>query len=231
MRDRVRSELLFRRKKVRREEDRVWTTEESKLQGITEEIRKKVEEGFKVLVIAHFSDTLEKFTKAAEKNGIECDRVRDKWEMAKLDLRNSQKGKVTAFLSELVVRRKYASERSESRPAKRSAIHIAVIEHYPTPERDKVLLSFSEELPPGTTVRFHASLDEPLLKAFGADRTFALLSKLGWQKTGWMTSSAITSAIASGQEKIKKISTSDEKVNSQKEWFYYNCPQLRDRMK
>ena len=106
-----------------------------------------------------------------------------------------------------------------------------MVEHHPTPEVDNEVLSFLEGLPRGSTIRFHSSLDEPLLKAFGADRTLGLLSKLGWEKTGYMESPTITRAIASGQTRIKKVAISNEKVNSQREWLYYNCPTLRDRMK
>jgi hypothetical protein len=219
--------LLFKRKKSRREDDRVWATRAGKFEGVCDEVMHMTQTGTPVLLIAHFADTMEDAKKAMDERDIPYNLIPDRWAMARLDLHNLKAGDVIAFLSDLVVSRSSSNKRSGRQMTKDTKIHITVVEHYPIPDGDAAVLSFVEKLPPEVTVRFHASLDEPLLVAFGADRTFALLERLGWDKTGCVSNPAITRAIASGQARIKRVAASDEKVNSQREWFYYNCPILK----
>lgn len=223
--------MLFKRRKSKRKEDMVWATDASRFKGICNEIGEMTSEGHACIVIAHFEDTLQNVMKAMDSEKIQYQRLADRWQMAELDFWNLEEKTTVAFLSNLTLGPRSLTHPTNERRNRSLELHVTVVEHYPIQDRDSAVLSFAETLPPGTTLRFHASLEEPLLRLFGADRTFGLLTSLGWKRTDYMSNSAITEAITSGQSRIKKVSTSDEQVGSQEEWFYYNCPTLRDRAK
>ena len=223
--------MLFRKRRSRREEDRVWSTDALKFKGVCDEIREMRNAGRSVLIVAHFKDTLQNVKEVMDSENIQYETASDRWEMSDLDFWDMPEPRTVVFLSDLIVSRSDPGRRMEKRSDRRAKLHIIVVEHYPIQERDSKVASFAETLPEGTTFRFHASLEEPLMQMFGADRTFGLLTKLGWKRTEYMSNSAITEAITSGQSKIKRMAASDEHVDSQREWFYYNCPTLRDRLK
>ncbi len=222
--------MLLKKKRMRREEDRVWATEAYKLTGICDEILREKSAGRAVLAIAHFSKTLEALQEALDAREMEYTHVEEIWDMGRLGADAIAKGELFILPSALIPsppRKMAASAGGDSRARR---VHVIVAEHYPVPEKDDVVLAYASSLPFATTVRFHASMDEPLLRAFGGDRTFGFLARLGWRKNEPISNSTITSAIASGQKRVKRVAKSDEKVSSSEEWFYYNCPQLRDRL-
>jgi len=223
--------LLFKKKNTKRQDDRVWATEAAKFEGISDEVIRATETGTPVLVIAHFRNTMENAIDTMERRGIQFDAVLDRWQMAQFEFVSLKPAQVLAFLSELALGQSRSGSRHRKELSAGEKLHVIMVEHYPIPDRDNEILSFSESLPRGSTIRFHSSLDESLLEAFGANRTFGLLSKLGWERTGYMENPSITKAIESGQTRIKRVAASNEKVNSQREWLYYNCPVLRDPTK
>jgi preprotein translocase subunit SecA len=221
--------MLFRKKNAKRYDDRVWTAEVYKFQGICDEILEEMANRRTVIALAHFEKTMEKLNEAIKARGIQHDESTDSWEVAQVVSSASAEPRLLAILSELLPGPEQISQMPEGEHSSETRVHMVVAEHYPLPEGDARILTYAEKLPFYSTVRFHASLDEPLLKAFGADRTFSLLSRFGWKKDKPLSNSKVTSAIASGQARVKKVSIADERVSSQDEWFHYNCPTSRNR--
>ena len=220
----TRKNMFFRRNqkphRTEREDDKIWAAKASRLKGIYEEIAQKLKEKCPVLVIAHFEKSMAELRLSLEEKNL-------KFKMARSDrdLFPLEETKLILLLSENI---SGPSGVSSSWPGnetlKDGKLHILVVEHHPLAERDQAVISFADHLPWASTVCFHASLDEPLLKMFGAESILGLLKTLGLDESQCMSHSLVTSAIAKAQKKIKKPALGDQRVASMEEWFSYNYP-------
>jgi preprotein translocase subunit SecA len=224
--------MFFRKKKIKREEDRVWATKTSKFNGICDEILGETKRNIVVLTVAHFEKTLEEFRKVIDEREIQYKAFTTKWDISDFDLNKiAHEGiKTVVLLTDVVSNPDQFKNVTWQESQQGERIHIAVVEHHPLSERDNVVLSFAECFPDIPTTRFHVSLDEPLMKIFGSEGITELIKKLGWDESSFISHKMITSAIASAQKKIKKKALGDQRVKSMEEWFYYNSPALREKI-
>jgi hypothetical protein len=219
--------------KITRAVDKVWATRELKYNGIADEILKKVMDVFFVIVIVHFEETLEELKKVTTTQELKCKLFKTRWAISNFAINRLKKEGIqyaillSDILSELI---RYAAS-SKQTETKKKKIHIIAAEHYPIPDRDESILTYAAQLSQFSTVSFHSALDEPLFKLFGAEGMSGMLKQLGWNKKASISHSMITSAMGEAQRKIKKQSIGDQHVGSMKDWFYYNCPQSRTKIR
>lgn len=223
--------MLFRKKKTRRQDDKIWAAKTLKFNGICDEILKATKRGYMVSAVAHFERTLEELKESLDARDLKYKLFKENWDISDFDLDEiKQEGfEIVVLLSDVVFSLGQFDDRSRQASSRKRRIHIVVVEHHPLPERDEVVLSFAARLPYVTTIRFHASLDEPLMTLFGADRLASMLTRLGRSETSPVIHPMITSAIATAQKKIKKDAIGDEKVESAEDWFYYNFPHRKGK--
>ena len=217
--------FFWRKKKAKREDDKIWATKELKLRGIGEEISRALAQNDPVLVVGHFEKTMEEL-----KAVLDAKNLRYRVAQTDLDLSHLDQGetRLTLLSSENISGSTSADHPLPGRDDPQGKkIDIVVVEHYPLPERDQAVLSFAQRLPLASTVCFHVSLDEPLLSLFGIESVVGLLKRLGWDETRSVSHPMITAAIASVQKRIKKSAFGDQRVQSMEEWFSYNYPSSR----
>ncbi len=219
--------------KIFRGVDKVWATKKLKYRGIAEEIQKKVSDVFFVLVIVHFEETLGELTKVTNTQDLRYKLFKTSWDISHFNITRLKKDglQYAVLSSDILSELMRYDESSRHTDMKEKKIHIIAAEHYPLSERDESILSYAVQLSHFSTVSFHSALDEPLLKSFGSESISGLLKKLTWNNQASISHSAITKAITEVQRKIKKQSIGDQHVGSMKDWFYYNYPQSRDKMK
>jgi preprotein translocase subunit SecA len=225
--------MLFRKKKTRRQDDKIWATKTLRLNGICDEILKEMDRSYMVMILAHFERTLEELKEALDARGLKYKLFKENWDISDFDLDGiKQEGfEIVILLSDVVSSLGQFGDSSKQASSRKRRVHIVIVEHHPLPERDEVVLSLAAHLPYVTTIRFHASLDEPLMTLFGADRLASMLTRLGRSETSPVIHPMITSAIATAQKKIEKDAIGDERVESAEDWFYYNFPPSRGRMR
>jgi preprotein translocase subunit SecA len=225
--------MFFKKRKFKKEDDRVWATKTSKFNGICDEILEETGKDIIVLTIAHFEKTLEEMTKNFNERDIKYKSFTSKWDISDFDLSKiTQEGiKAIVLLTNVVSNPDQFKNVTWQDSQKGERIHIAVVEHHPLAERDETVLLFAECFQNIPTIRFHVSLDEPIMKIFGSEGITELIKKLGWDENSFISHKMITSAIASAQKKIKKKALGDQRVKSMEEWFYYNSPALREKIK
>jgi preprotein translocase subunit SecA len=218
--------MFFRRKRIERE-DRIWATTALKWKGICDQILKEANGDANLLTFAHFEETLEELKKHLHDRDLKYVELQSTEEISMSNLEKLRQGGTrTVILPSEAVSSPEPSESlyGQENPPE-GTIQIIVAEHYPLPERDETLLFFATHLPGITRIVFHAALDEPLMKMFGAESVMTMLKKLGWNETEFIAHAAITSAIAAAQKKMTQKATGDLRARSAKEWFYYNCPE------
>jgi len=230
--------------KIARGIDKIWATKRLKYCGINDEILKKLNEVFFVLLIVHFEETLQDLIKIINTQELQYKLFRTSWDISNFNINRLAKAetKYAVLLSDILSELMRYDRFSRQTDMKGKKIHIVGAERYPIPERDNTILLYAAQLSQFTTVSFHAALDEPtvsfhaaldepMMKLYGAESTTRLLKRLGWNKETSIAHPMIAKAINEVQRKIKRQSTGDQRVNSQEEWFYYNCPQSRDRLR
>ncbi len=219
--------------KITKAVDKVWATRELKYSGIADEILKKARDVFFVLVIVHFEETLEELIKVTATQELQYKLFKTRWDISNFAITRFKKEGIqyAALLSDILaelIRYDVSSRQTET---KKKKIHIIAAEHYPVPDRDESILTYAAQLSQFSTVSFHSALDEPLLELFGTARISSILKKLGWDKKTSISHSMITTALGETQRKIKKQSIGDQHCGSMKDWFYYNCPKSRTKMR
>lgn len=213
--------------------DKIWVTKKQKYCGIDNEILKKTNEVFYILLIAHFEKTLEELIKVTNQQDMLYEVFKTTWDISNFNIHRlkQEKKRYAVVLSDILAELMRYNRHSRQTDTKGKKIHIVVAERYPIPDRDNTVLSYAAQLSQRTTISFHTALDEPLMRLFGADDITKMVKKLGWDEATFIAHPMITKAIMEIQRKIKSQSIGDQRVDSQEAWLYYNCPQSRDRLR
>ncbi len=215
--------LLFKKKNIQREDDRIWATRELKWNGIADEILRERANYLLVLAVAHFQKTAADMRMQLQARNVHIKDFEGNFDfdIGELKKRSSQALIVMAErISEFDGRMRQLGA-SEIRDQE---VLFIVAEHHPLYECDEALLSSMEKLACRSRIRFHSALDEPLLKMFGAERVLDVVKHLGLDEREYISHPLISSAIAKAQKRIKDKATGNQRVDSMDEWFHYNLP-------
>jgi preprotein translocase subunit SecA len=196
--------------------DKVWFDEARKLSNICTDIADVQANRRSVLVLSHFESTLARLSSALRQKGIEHERFSS---LNPAELCLSAPGKVW-FGSASAFR--VASELTS--PAVGSALEIIVAEHHPMHSRDKFVVDAASKLSCNAQLSFYFSLDDPVMKHFGAETIKALFERLGIDKDECISHHFINTAIRTAQEKIETQVGTDVPTHSAEDWFKYNLP-------
>ncbi len=211
---------MFFKKKVQRDDDRIWITADLKWNGIVNEIPKERSENVFILVVAHFKKTAAELKNQFQSRGLVLKDYEGHSHFGQWGEKADTNQPVLIMAERISELEGAIRQFGESK-----RILVLVAEHYPLPEGDDALLSFLLNLPCQSTIRFHSALDDPLFKIFGGDRisnVMKMLETLGQGEKECISHSLVTSAIQKAQKDIKKKATGNNRVDSMEEWFQYN---------
>jgi preprotein translocase subunit SecA len=213
--------LLFKRKNIQREDDRVWATTELKWNGIVDEISSESGNYLLVLAIAHFKKTAAEMRARFQARNLQ---IKDFEEAFNFDTGELGKGRNQALIvtAERISEFDGRMRQLGASQMKDQELLFIVAEHHPLHECDEALLSSMSNLPCRSRIRFHSALDEPLLKMFGAERVLDVVKHLGLDQRQYISHPLISSAIEKAQRRIKDKATGNQRVDSMDEWFHYN---------
>ena len=93
--------------------------------------------------------------------------------------------------------------------------------------RDQEIVNAAANMACKTSLRFYFSLDDPLMKHFGAETVKALFERLGIDKSESIEHHLINTAIRTAQEKIEGKVGKDVPTVSAEDWFKYNLPERK----
>ena len=88
--------------------------------------------------------------------------------------------------------------------------------------RDKSVVDAAANLSCNAQLCFYFSLDDPVMKHFGAETIKALFERLGIDKNECISHHLINAAIRTAQEKIETQVGKDVATYSAEDWFKYN---------
>lgn len=105
-------------------------------------------------------------------------------------------------------------------------IQIIVGERHPLVSHDQVIVDFVKSLPCRSSLVFHVSLEDPLMKAFTGEWVQNILEQLGMQEHEAIESRMVTRRILKAQMLFQRDAVSDLPAASAEEWLHRNCPDL-----
>jgi hypothetical protein len=193
--------LTGKKDKVEVAKYRIWLTQEAKIAGIHREVAQAVGNPAApgaVIVVAHFSDCLERLRNAV--GGFDRDRVF----VTSADL---LAGRTPSD---------FAADES-------GCILIIVGERHPLPSHDEVILEFARSQPGRCLIVYHVSIEDPLLKPFAGEWVERVLRSLGMKEDEPIESRMVSRRIQTELNKIAKSATGDVPANSADEWLERNC--------
>ncbi|HET6491168.1 MAG TPA: hypothetical protein VFG28_15535 [Syntrophales bacterium] len=210
--------MLFRRTKTEHLDDCVWATAKLKLDGICREIAEASGRYSMIITAAHDEKTLEKLKARFAGAGIRFLFWDTLPSVSDFDFARLAGGGTQTIL----VPSRLASEARKIAPLLRLGnlfgradddlrLFFIVAERAMLHAQDRELSTFAESLPWRATVRFHVSMEDPLLHdATVPDRIVALMKSLGWDEKGSFSHPSVTDLITVAQ-KYQKTGASAEK--------------------
>jgi preprotein translocase subunit SecA len=213
--------LLFKKKNIQREDDRVWATTELKWNGIVDEILGVSANYLLVLAVAHFKKTAAEMRARFQARNLQIRDLEEAFNFHGSELKKATNQPLIVMAERISefdgrMRQLRASEMKDQE------VLFIVAEHHPLHECDEALFSFMSNLPCRSRIRFHSALDEPLFKMFGGERVLDVVKRLGLDEKQYISHRLISSAIEKAQKRIKDKATGNQRVDSMDEWFHYN---------
>jgi len=199
-------------------DDRVWFDENRKVEQICDQVSTARENGHSVLLLSHFESTLARLAPLLGEKGISLERFSS---LNPAELCGAS-GRVWFGLA-----RNFQVTYETSLPTEGAALEIVVAEHHPMQSRDQEIVEAAAKLACNAELCFHFSLDDPVMKHFGADPIKALFERLGIDKNECITHPFINTAIRNAQEKIESQVGRDLTTQSAEDWFKYNLPEKK----
>jgi preprotein translocase subunit SecA len=213
--------LLFKKKNIQREDDRVWATTELKWNGMVDEILSESGNYLLVLLVAHFKKTAAEMRVRFQARNLQIKDFEEAFDFHSSELKKAT-NQALIVMAERISEFDGRMRQLKASEMKVQEVLFIVAEHHPLHECDEALLSCMSNLPCRSRIRFHSALDEPLLKMFEAERVLEVVKHLGLDQRQYISHPLISSAIEKAQKRIKDKATGNQRVDSMDEWFHYN---------
>jgi hypothetical protein len=201
-------------------EDKVWTDEARKLEGIRRDVGEARGEGVNVLVVAHFENMLAAVAKKLRDGSVEF-RTYSSGDPSALCAPTGGGGAAAVWVS-LASHLWAGAGAADARRPEEVTLRVLVAEHHPLLSKDEALLGALGRLPCRGRVVFHAALNDALLARVVGEGTLGLLKTLGLSDEECLSHPLISRAIRGAQEKIGQRARGDTPTLSAEDWFKYN---------
>jgi preprotein translocase subunit SecA len=200
-------------------EDKVWFDESRKLENLCADVSAAEANGHNVLLLSHFESSITILAAALRGRGIVYERFSS---LNPSELCANPPAKVWLGAARVF------QVANQTSPVEGVALEIMVAEHHPMQSRDQEIVNAAANIACRSKLCFYFSLDDPLMKHFGAETIKALFERLGVDKSDCIEHHLINTAIRSAQEKIESKVGKDVPTHSAEDWFKYNLPAKKE---
>jgi preprotein translocase subunit SecA len=207
-------------------DDVVWLSRNAKLQGLCDEIQRRLDEVPLVLVAAHFPATLDQAKAEIAKHNLPHLIHGSRLSAPDLGRYARQKDgpRIILVLAEALTPDEFPGPVDDAL----AAVPILVAERHFLRSKDEKILAFAASLDRPSRVTFHLSLEDPLMEAFVGQGIRELLGNLGMQESQPIANSLIARRIRSAQASLTKRVVDDRPAASAEEWLRLNLPGSAD---
>lgn len=202
-------------------EDRVWYDSHAKWAGIAREIQNRRAYDRRIVVVAHFPDSLADACDVLDVSGVEFHREEHPIRVDELTAEKFELPHTMALLAEQLV----DDARHTIEDEAQDAVTLLAIERHPLPAPDEQIVEFARRIPGRPRLRFHLALDEPLMLRLGGNWLPAMLQHLGMERTEPIQSAMVSRSLRKAQRHLRDETSLNEPAKSAEEWFRRNCPE------
>ncbi len=194
-------------------DDKVWFDEATKLEQICVEVAGYSTNRENVLLLSHFEATVSRLAALLRDRGQTYEQFS-----------SLNPSELCAAAGERIWLGAAGAFQVGSRIAKPEGgtVKIIVADHHPIRSKDQMVIAAVASLPCQAELAFHFSLDDPVMKHFGAETVKSLFERLGVRKDECISHPLVTSAIRNAQEKIEREVGRDVPTHSAEDWLKYN---------
>lgn len=192
-------------------EDEIWLTAKAKLTGAIRKVETHLNEKDRLLLVAHFPETLTAVCEQLRQAGIAFERHDHKWDVH--DVSNFTQQQTTLPIVTLAEslphsppndQKQYLLDKKPSPSLDKRAprFTIIVIERHLLSSYDDQITHFAQDLPCLGRLQFLLSLEDPLLRIFAGEKVPKILGNLGMQKDESIKSRMVGLRMRSAQKKV-----------------------------
>lgn len=215
-------EMLFGKKKPVFSE-RIWLNKQAKIADLLNRVQADHTCGRPSVVVAHFQDTLNMLLEIFGKDGVTLQVITNSSQFPSgvPDVLR-QKASVLVLTSEAIPTFVARAIGSQTKNTALPPVSVHLIEHYPLPDRDERVLDLDKVWPMKIEFTCYASLEEPWLAAFGADRIREMLSKFGMNKDEVLEHPMLNKSIQAAQKRLAQQVPREQVCESCQAWMDKN---------
>jgi len=219
------SEMFWKRKPKIERTACFWANEADCSAGFVSDAKELSRQGCPVLVLCHFSSTLEAAHHRLSAAGLPPVTLSA---VDELDPRRIES--LCSAGSVALIPFPLLSLRAPFHPAEGSTpVHgvLLVPDVHPTCSRDALVEQFAAGLPFRVSFRLYVSLEAPLMKVYGSDRLKFILQRLGLTEGQRLEHPLLTDTLRKAQQRLEAQVRQEITATSQKEWFKLNLPETQ----
>lgn len=195
-------------------DDKVWFDERRKLDNICADAATARGSGHPVVILSHFEATIARLATLLREKEINYERFAP---MTPAELCVSGQGRLWLGLA-----RAFQVGYQMTSPSPSALLEIFVAEHHPMYSRDQEIIDALGVLACNAKISFYFSLEDPVMKHFGAEGVRAMFRRLGIDEDECLSHHLINMAVRTAQEKIERKVGKDLPAHSPADWFRYN---------
>jgi hypothetical protein len=199
--------------------DTVWLSAAAKWDGVAADVERGLLGDERVLVVAFYQDTLTAAATSLQKSQVDYALWNPSHEP--LPWQQPSDRRVRLTLAEFL-----EADSSQTPEADRTAMPllVLVVEHHPLARHDDAVTQAAARISSLARVKYHCSLDDPLLQRFVGPQIRTVLETLGMQPNESIDSRMVGRRIRAAQTRIERMATGDTPAGSAAEWLQRNCP-------
>lgn len=214
----------FRKRPAAAADDWVYGTEAEKFRGLAARAGQRLAAGDRVLVLAHFPDTLVRAGAALHEAGLAID-TRGSFDGAEFArwLRDpGPQGEVRAMLARSLPAAA-PDTRAPAAVPEAPALTVLMAEMHALPAAWQRIVDWTAALPARVLVHRCIALDEPVLRLLVPAATLSLLRRMGMPEGDRIENPLVTRGLLGAQRKLEQRVTGDGPADSAEEWLRRYC--------
>jgi hypothetical protein len=204
----------------------VWLSESAKFNGIERSLRASADAGAAVVLVVHFDETASVLGAVMDEMGVPWSAVSGR------DVPGEVISAVRACKQVVMVRgHMLDATRMVAAAAKGSGrARVVVVELHPMDDDAGRCTALAGTLPWETTVEYHTSLEDPVLRLFLNDATTKMLRTLGMDESTPIEHSMVDKAVARVQARVRSQVKRFDARPTAAQWLEHNCPRLAEKV-
>jgi hypothetical protein len=218
----IMDKVYSKRVKIKRDPDKIWRSRECEYQGLLAFIHSLDRINTRVLLIAHFADTLHEIEQQLRTENLSFRTYTTIFEghlLRTVEEYQSPDCILLARASALPERLPKASYPTSSWGFD---IDLLVIEHHPFASYDDHIMGFAQSLPCMIHVGFYESLDSDFMRHYGGMKASQLMTAMDLPGNEYIASPMIDNAIRKAQKRISGQVVNPIMADTAEEWFQKN---------